>query len=880
MNISPCLPTILFFLFGISINAQVLKGSVVDSLNNPISPCNILVKKIDDPQIVQQFASTKSDGTFSILLKNEYSSLFIEVASFQFETKKIYLSEFEIRDNSIEMHIKLEPRITKLQEVVLEARTDIREKKDTVIYDASKFKTGAEKVVEDLLKNLPGIKVDDNGEIKFKGKPIKTILLDGDNLFDQQYKIASKNIAAEMIDKVVGIENYQENELLRGIQNGNEVVLNLVLKKGKSDLSNTLSLGLGHESVFDNRLNSLLTSRHIKSFNLITHNNLGINNTPYDFFLGTNQNEYDEAIRIPSLIQQGNFNSILDEKFHNINSNLYTGTNTLLKLNENSSLKINLGHYNDNISRLNTKRSEFFVENQNIIIVEENNLIKRPTLYDAKFNYQNKVKKNFHWNLFTFFNFNKTIVHDSSLNNELTQNNLVSSEQFNFHKKWGSTYKINEKSAITSEIKYTLNNNPEELELEPGTVIDNNLAIMSNLQKTRFQISSLRISSNYISKIGKINYGVNAIYDRNDAQFDSNLRDSDNLSLGSSFFNNNKYAFNTITINPAFSVKLNKIEIITAFNTKLYKLKIYENIVPRESELNEIVFTPNVLIRHLINRKNSLSFKYNYDASIPELSTLFSGIIQTDFRTFQRNDFELQLLKRHNYQMSFDYFDFFNAQKFNIYLIHSYAPNNYFVNNLIQQDISVNSYFLSNLSASHYRVQLSGETLINPLKTNFAVETYYNISNSRNIFNDSDIRDINAQMFSIEISLKKRIGKKNYIENKSTFNQTVFDVSGFKNNLNNIRNYFRWTYNYTQELNMNTIFNLVNTDLSKSTAYYFIDSELTYKPKKKKYSFSLLGKNLYNHKNFQSYLVNDVALMTMSHNLIERYFMLRFFTTF
>ena len=107
----------------------------------------------------------------------------------------------------ITLDFKLEPRTTFLKEVVVqENRKPIRIKNDTIVYDPEKFKDGSEKVVEDLLKKLPGIKIEENGEIKFNGKSIKKMLLDGDDLFDSQYTVGSKNINVEMLDKVEAIE--------------------------------------------------------------------------------------------------------------------------------------------------------------------------------------------------------------------------------------------------------------------------------------------------------------------------------------------------------------------------------------------------------------------------------------------------------------------------------------------------------------------------------------------------------------------------------------------------------------------------------------------------------------------------------------------------
>ena len=121
---------------------------------------------------------SERDYARKIVLKDNAEILFLEVTNLTHEPKTVALKDYANNNNELIIDIKLSTRVTKLKEVIVEKKIPIITKKDTLVYNPDNFKDGSERVIEDLLKKLPGIKVEDNGEIKFKGKPIKKMLLD------------------------------------------------------------------------------------------------------------------------------------------------------------------------------------------------------------------------------------------------------------------------------------------------------------------------------------------------------------------------------------------------------------------------------------------------------------------------------------------------------------------------------------------------------------------------------------------------------------------------------------------------------------------------------------------------------------------------------
>lgn len=105
---------------------------------------------------------------------------------------------------------------------------------DTTEFNAAAFKTAENAVTEDLLKKMPGVEVDKEGNVSVNGEEIKSILVDGKKFFGDDLQMATKNIPADMIDKVQVIDDKSEMAKLTGFDDDEtNRVINLTLKKDK-----------------------------------------------------------------------------------------------------------------------------------------------------------------------------------------------------------------------------------------------------------------------------------------------------------------------------------------------------------------------------------------------------------------------------------------------------------------------------------------------------------------------------------------------------------------------------------------------------------------------------------------------------------------------
>ena len=152
--------------------------------------------------------------------------------------------------------------------VVVGVKTPITVKEDTIEFNADTYKTRANAVVEDLLKRLPGVEIGSDGKITANGKEVKKILLDGKEFFSDDPTVASKNIPAEMINKLQVIDRKSDLARLTGVDDGeDETVINLTVKPGMNNgWFGTATAGYGT----DNRYEANVMANYFHNGNQLT----------------------------------------------------------------------------------------------------------------------------------------------------------------------------------------------------------------------------------------------------------------------------------------------------------------------------------------------------------------------------------------------------------------------------------------------------------------------------------------------------------------------------------------------------------------------------------------------------------------------------------
>ena len=187
-----------------------ITGTVFDSSGvKPLSQSLVMAVRVRD-SILLNFTRTDKNGFFD--LKNVPIDTFsLQILSPGFDRKIYYIFGSQTNKEISIPKIKLSIESKELEDVVIYAnKNPIYYKGDTLVYVADSFKVGENAVVEDLLKKLPGVKVDKDGAITSQGKEITQVLVDGDEFFGSDPTIATKNLAAKGVESVKVYEKKSE----------------------------------------------------------------------------------------------------------------------------------------------------------------------------------------------------------------------------------------------------------------------------------------------------------------------------------------------------------------------------------------------------------------------------------------------------------------------------------------------------------------------------------------------------------------------------------------------------------------------------------------------------------------------------------------------
>lgn len=221
---------LFLFFFALSVYAQAqqinFSGVVRDSLQQPLEAASLVaINKASNA--LDAYTMTDGQGKFSLALKRN-TSYKIQVSALGLQTINDSLKTKEqdlIRDYELRSDIVLDEVVVKMPVLI---------RGDTLIYDADSFKNGSERKLEDIIDKLPGVEINDSGQIEVEGKVVNKLMVNGKDFFDGDTKIATKNIPSSTVDKIQVLKNYGEVGQLRGVGNNQDnVAINIKLKEGK-----------------------------------------------------------------------------------------------------------------------------------------------------------------------------------------------------------------------------------------------------------------------------------------------------------------------------------------------------------------------------------------------------------------------------------------------------------------------------------------------------------------------------------------------------------------------------------------------------------------------------------------------------------------------
>ena len=253
-----CLFPLLLLAAGMVVSAQeekIFKGVIIDSVEKtPVEKCLVVIKGKEDKDD-QTISSEK--GHFSLSLKHD--SVILRFRHIGYTEKKLVVLFSKIPKGSDT--IRLSPANKQMEEIVIKtAVPPIVIKDDTTEFNIDSSMFESYDVVEDLVRRLPGLEIDEEGKMRFQGKPITRILVDGEDLFGGDPTFSMKKLPAGMVAKIQVMDTKTLEQVFnRTPVDGEDKTLNIKLKEGTKTFGSADALagtknqaaGSGMLSLFD-----------------------------------------------------------------------------------------------------------------------------------------------------------------------------------------------------------------------------------------------------------------------------------------------------------------------------------------------------------------------------------------------------------------------------------------------------------------------------------------------------------------------------------------------------------------------------------------------------------------------------------------------------
>ena len=714
-----------------STSAQVkLEGVVRDSLSNVLELANVVAIN-QKTNGLESYGITDEQGKYSIKL-GVNSTYKIQISYIGLKTTDDVITTTE-QDISKDYVLQAD---NTLGEVELVYEMPVVIKGDTLIYNADSFNTGTERKLEDVLENLPGVEINEDGQIEVEGKVVNKLMVNGKDFFDGDTKLATKNIPSNAVSKVEVLRNYAEVGQLSSVRNNQDnVAINIKLKEGKENFwFGTITSGVGtapdtelylfqpklfyyspkYSFNFIGDLNNTgevaLSRRDIRGFgggfrspSRSSGTNINLGDNGLDFL--TNQ---DNALEIENKLATANFSY---------------APNPALDLS---------GFIIANSSRIISKEASFIQYTNTDLGIPDEAIEQRTTersdqgLVKLSAAYQPNVNNQLEYDVLG--RFSKDAQDQSQLSSVIGETSQLDEvTPFAINQSLNYYYTLDEDNIFAFEAQHllknedpfynaTLSNNPTGEDAFDTTAealgLDTSLSTYDLGQNRRIKSNQLDAKLDYyhiINKRSNINFTLGTILSRQ--EFNSNifqfLADGSRFNPTPTFndgraTNDTEYNFSDVYLGAHYRVKTGKFTFTPGFSVHAYGNK--------NTQFNETVtdnfirLLPDFETRIQFKKSESLTVRYEMRNQFTDVTRLAQGLVLNGINSIQFGEPDLQNALSHNITLLYSSFNLFNYT--NVFARASYSNNIDQVRSLtnFENVIRTSTFFNSNFADENVNV--------------------------------------------------------------------------------------------------------------------------------------------------------------------------------
>lgn len=887
------------------------EGTVKDSTGVGLDMANIMAIN-QQTKAMDAYAITNEAGKFILSLKaNTAYTIKASYIGFQSFEKTVTTTT-----SNMNFPITLrEGTVLKDVEVVYEMPVTISG--DTIIYNSDSFTNGTERKLEDVLKKLPGVEVNKDGEIEVEGKKVQKVMVEGKDFFDGDTKLATKNIPADALDKIQVLRNYNEVSNLKGLENNEEsIALNIKLKEGKKNFwfgDMTVGIGVGHEeeryiinpklfyynpkyslNIIGNKNNigelPLTAQDYFKftggfknmmrkggsSFN-VTSNDLGI--------LGLRNNQ---AANIESTFGAANFSFNPSKAWTLSGFGILLGNKTEIETTNISNRTDNLP---DGSSQTITEIREEFTRQDS-----------KQALLKLSSSYVPSEKVHFDYDALIKFSDQKE---NSSLFSNLLSDIYTNKKQnpFSINQNLNYYYTLNEKHVFAAEFQHLYQEEDPfynaNLETQPFILSGyNGTQLRDDVNQNRF-VKTNKLDSKFdyyymVTPKSNINLtlGNTYSYQNFDSSIFQMLDDGSQNNLSSVENSNDvNYSFNDLFLGVHYKFLLGKFTFNPGFSVHQYNMNDEQLGTSNKQSFNRIL--PDVYALWQIKKSETLTYNYSLTNNFTDINKLAQGYVFSNYNSLFSGNRYLENSTSQVHSLRYFKYNMFNFE--NIFATVSYSKQVDAIKNKslltgvnqVSSAVNINSAFADeSLSASgNY-----GRSFAKYYKANLRASFNWNKFNNIRVYPDSDTDPNNNpteiqttesfnQSYTIGFSTNYKTIPNLGLSYNYSISDNFSDVIYTDSPSLTLEYYFLDAFSFTSEYNF---YHNYNKSKTIDSEYDFLTASLIYQKKDSKWEWKLSGTNLLDTKsldtnsfsqlggtsNFSSYRVQPrFLILSLKYNL-------------
>jgi hypothetical protein len=872
-----------FFCFGLNAQEVKLVGKVTDSLNIPLAMASVIAKEKETKKVVT-YSITNDDGLFQIKLP-KYNIYNIEIT---FLGKETLIDE--INTNGVEETIRkdfiMKEQSNTLKDVELVYEMPVSIKGDTIVYNADSFSRGDEEKLGDIIKNLPGMDINEDGEIEVEGKAVQKVMVEGKDFFDGDSKLAAKNIPSDAVSKVEVLRNFNEVDQMRGLGNDQDnVAVNIKLKEGKKKFwfgeVNT-GMGYGGDEVryianpklfyyspkysinilsnFNNSGESVLSFRDyfkftggFRNFNSKGGTRFNISDSGLGFLLRpTNQ-----ARLIENDFVATNFSYNPNKKWSYSGFGIFSGNRTGFETDTRRQF-IGTTQNNDNQS----------VENLQSITNQENRLglFKLSTTYKPNLNFQldydalikiSDQAENAN-QLSQFINIDDSIIDNNITERKDNQPNSVN-QNINAY------YTLDENNVFAGQAQYLyqkedpfyqaildflpfagiLNADPNQSNFninQSKMVTTNKVDAMVDYYKVLTKKSNINFSLGVTHSNQSFNSNIFQILDNGNRIHFVQTPDIDGDSF--SLVNDVNFRFTDAFIGARY--KFVKGNFTATPGVTLHNFNLSTDQLGFQSSLNEWQLLPEVLAIYNFRRTESLRFNYAMTAEYTDVNNYAEAFVFNNYNSLFRGNRALENAIANTYTLSYFNFNMFNYVNINANLNYTKRINGIKSDAQILAINQVSTPFNISSNFPDETFSAFGSFSKRFKKIQLEVSSRFNYSDLNNQFND-EIQNSESFTQNYQASLRTNFKKGPNVEVGYNYTRNRYTNANNESTFLTDRPFVELDYQFLKSFTLEADYNYFNyrdTDNTISNEYAFLNSSLSYQKPDSKWEFSVEAQNL------------------------------------